>query len=388
MYSENQNIPDDVEWDIVLGDQGGNHSLLLARWKNIDPGMDPRQIQDMYQHILKDLCCKDGFEDRRPGGSSGLAEPSGVFFKYLQEHPGCFPRKPLGVKFFRNTTKWWCFYRNAKNQAQAVWYSQPVMGGKFHVSPTMMQEHPFLYRFAESKMHAALILQKLNEIGYRIQPEAVAYELETFQKCSLLATDEPLPTFPLPYSERTNRTNNKHSERRQAAAGVSKVPSRKKRKASRKPVDHDTGRSNKEKSALAQFASHNMFTAVAHSVGFHRDVFDGKGYCLENKVCFVVPGRHPSMYGRGGAGGGNGKFVVALLDWKYGARNRLRQHIVAVGAADGNFRLTPQFIYDYFRANPQVSQMDDEFRAMAEENCRDVERDNRKKRAKARANNN
>lgn len=267
-------------------------ALLLMRFHDIDNAiLHPNKIEKLYSETLKE-CSHGGFESQRSGGSSGrISVPDPNFFRFINS-PGNLPRKGKGVKFERDGNKWVCHYiQKDSGIAKKYPYTCPQVGGAFSLPPHMLHSHPFLVRFAELKMESALILQVLNENPDQMNMQPISVDQE------IVHISEARKMGKVILEDRIIGTSKK----------------RKRNKISRRTA------------VVRGYNTMNKYTNVSHSVGMHLDVVGTPS--LENKACFIVQGRGPSM-GRGGAG--SGKFVFALLDWGI-AKSPTREVALAVG---------------------------------------------------------
>ena len=250
----------DVDVTIVAGKPSngptGHYPLLLLRYWN--KAIDTKNVN--FRTFFKDsmkLIPRRGVSVTRLGGSPGtLQNRSQKRLIQFLGRPGTFPRKASAVKFLKRDMYLQCLYISpySGSPTHRTKYSPVHTGGAFKPTRQLIQDYPFLYDFAESKVIAALLLENVNKIcPFKIHQAAVSKELGVIFDCA--------------------------------------DPHRKK--------------------MLRDFMDRNTHTLVCHPVGYHRDVFTQQKQSLENKMCFAVEGQEGM--GRGGAG--PRKYVVALLDW-------------------------------------------------------------------------
>ena len=250
-------------------------------------------VTKLYESIAGD-CGKNGFDVVRTGGSSGPPLADEDFFDCHIDEVN-FPRKLRAVKFAKDGTSWSCAYIKVRedNEGEPAFhsYGPPRRGGQFVATQVLMKRFPFLYSFAESKVYAAFILDRINSLQkIPIQPTAVANEISLYERGLFIS-----PGMRWSSLSKQGRENEVRARR----------------------------------GALVLYAINNKHTLVTHPVGFHQDKFaDGKE-SLENKVCFKLDGWHKCRMGRGGAG--PNVFVFAVLDWVNSSRGEEKRTQVACG---------------------------------------------------------
>ena len=325
-----------------------NEACLLMRFHGASTEMSPRNVQDMYNKILK-RCPLEGYEKHRRGGSSGIVEPDEHFWKCF--HQGkALPKKTSGVKFLFEGTRVWCCYINDKGQVVKKEYSRPVRGGPFDVDPELLEEFPALAKFAEYKAYAALILKELNERRkIKITPEAVEQELDMIRRSAICA----IGAEAVRQSSFSLESSTASPPRKVFLANVGDVATPRSRSQADSSSIMDPNMVAKARTIfLANYASSNKHTMVCHPVGYHTDFFANGKTSLENKELRVHPGLAPQM-GRGGAGGG--KYVFALLDWVNENSGRRRRVYLANGG-NRESRVTESVWQQFLLHNPRVAE--------------------------------
>lgn len=196
-------------------------------------------------------------------------------------------------------------------------YYTPKHGGHFDATQKLMTRFPFLYTFVETKVYAAYILHQINASReVPVQPTAVQSEIDLYETALFIAPGMTWSSL------------------------------------------SDKGREHQirpRREALVQYVVHNKHTLVTHLVGFHVDAFANGKESLENKVCFVLPGRHACAMGRGGAG--PRQFVFALLDWVNGNSNQEKRSFHASGFPEGE-RLMNKKRAEWHAQQPQLKDHD------------------------------
>lgn len=281
---------------------------LLARFHNTpgDHFMSDEKLMHLFNATLK-KCKNGGFERKRMGGSSGLARWDRHLMDCLTV-PNIFPRDPQKVMMIPMGNKWECLYispfetvlkdvdgltrvdrwneehPNAQcNDDHPFYpakcdYSPPVLGGQLKMDADFVEEFPFLYWFAESKIITAHMLRYLCMYGtveYNVVHEACNTE---YEHLAIATADYYMGKLPSQCSH-PSLTRRQH-----ILIGVMQC---------------------------------NTFTMVTHPVGYHRDTFRRDGFTrsspnsLENKTTFL----HPRFQHSIGRGGNHDKFTWSLLDW-------------------------------------------------------------------------
>ena len=207
------------------------HKLMKKEMKSIK-----KQQIGLFQCVLN-LIAKGGYEAKRTGGSSGLTRINSDLFSFMNV-PGNFPVKGKSIKVLRKKLTFECFYISRMKEKAGTFvkviYSQPKVGGSFHLPFEVLSQFRFLKKFILSKVMAAMILKYINDETYKkVQVDAVANELSNVK-------------LPL------NKQN---------------------------PTEFDE--------MIQLYNTFNKFTLVTHPVGYHLDVFSEKKPSLENKMCFI-----------------------------------------------------------------------------------------------------
>lgn len=192
-------------------------------------------------------------------------------------------------------------------------YGTPKRGGQFDVDQETMSKFPFLYEFAETKVHGAYLLRALNSrLSCPVQPIAVANEIRIYERAVYIAPGMKWTSLSCKGRETECRPR---------------------------------------REALVQFVAHNKHTLVTHPVGFHVDVFAKNKECFENKVCFRATGRQKCPMGRGGSG--QNKYTFCVLDWANDPRNQKRRTFINSGFSKKR-KMTKKNLAELHKQQPQL----------------------------------
>jgi len=175
---------------IMWSEQIRDTSLAVCRfWNGLRSIPTKCQVQDVYSAIEKRLE-KAGYCRDRTGGSSGIFKhPTPELLETIARDRHLCQKQGRG--------QWWVpygrhmnlFYKNRHGRMIHHAYSVFQRGGRFQCEPSLMEQFPFLFDFAATKVLAAMLCRKFSSLS-SVNPErrsicegACEEEIRLFYNC-------------------------------------------------------------------------------------------------------------------------------------------------------------------------------------------------------------